>query len=108
VSEQPPQGPPPSGDYPGGYYPLPYQPPLAVYLPPYSAFAVLALIFSLLWLCGIGSVVGLVCGAFGIRECKREGKRGMGMAITGVVLGGMGTILFVWVLAAIGWEAATA
>ncbi len=90
MSDQP-QAPQPQYGPPG--YPVP------VYLPPYSALAIISFVFSLLWLCGVGSLVGVVLGPLGIRECEREGKRGKGLAIAGTVIGGIGTaFLAVWLI----------
>jgi len=82
------------------------QPPyqhVVVHLPPYSALAVISLVTSLLWICGVGSIVGLVTGILGIKECDRTGKRGKGVAIAGTIIGAIGTaFLAIWIVLMIG------
>jgi hypothetical protein len=63
-----------------------------VYLPPYSGLAIVGFVFAALWLCGLGSLVGLGCGILGYRECVDRGKRGKGLAIAAIVLGAFGTL----------------
>lgn len=70
-------GPYPYGPY--GYYPS----------PPTSTLAILALVFSL-----VIPPAGLVLGIVGLRQIRRSGEGGRGMAVAGVVVGGVFTALF--------------
>jgi hypothetical protein len=48
----------------------------------------------------LGGVLGVVFGIIGLRQCTRDRERGRGLAIAGLVVGGI-AILF-WILAFIG------
>ena len=128
----PPSGPPRPGDYPPpGHYPPPgqhpppgqYGPPGAVpppspypYPPPYAypqpvsrgtnGLAIASLVLGILWVYWIGSILALVFGYVGKNQIDRTGglQSGRGMAIAGIVLGwiGVGTLILVIVLIAIG------
>lgn len=80
----------PSPGYPG--YPVydPYRPvkPLGT-----NGKAVGALIAALVGLvfCGVPSVGGLVLGVIAMRETKRTGQDGYGLALAGAVIGGLVT-----------------
>ena len=52
-----------------------------------SVLAIISLISSVLWVCGLGSVVGIVLGAVAINQVKRSGQSGFGLAVAGIVLG---------------------
>ena len=99
----PPLYPGPQAGYPGapGYpppgYPVypgpgydPYRPakPLGT-----NGKAVGALIAALLGLvfCGVPSVAGLVLGVIAMRETKRTGQDGYGLALTAAIIGGLVT-----------------
>jgi Domain of unknown function (DUF4190) len=93
LTELPPNYPPPP---PGGYgYPPPpaggygYPPP-----PPQSAatngMAVASLVCSLFgWLCLIGPLLGLIFGFVALSQIKQTGQRGRGMALAGIIIGGI-------------------
>ena len=88
MTEQPPGYPPPP---PGGYG---YPPPGPGYPPPQSAgtnrMAVASLVCSLFgWLCLIGPILGLIFGFVALSQIKQTGQRGRGMAIAGIVIGGI-------------------
>lgn len=78
--------------------------------PPYArtnGMAIAALILSLLWLGGIGSVLGICFGVAAVRKIGRsEGwETGSGMAIAGVILGILGlagTAVLVILLVSVG------
>jgi hypothetical protein len=72
------------------------QPPatqIVVRSPGTNGSAVASLIFSLLWLGGLGSLFGLILGAGAKQEIRRSGQSGDGLATAGVILGVIG-ILF--------------
>jgi Domain of unknown function (DUF4190) len=118
---QQPAFPPP--DYPQPGYPQPgYPPPPAGYPPPYpggypygydpyaptrptgtNGKAIGALVASLagLLLCGVPSIVGLILGVVAMRETKRTGQEGYGLALAGVIVGALavvGWLLYVVVI----------
>ncbi|MGB5150690.1 MAG: DUF4190 domain-containing protein [Mycobacterium sp.] len=88
----------PSYDQGAGYpvhpgYPVypgydPYQPakPFGT-----NGTAIAALVISLAGLvfCGLPSVAGLVLGVIAMRETKRTGQDGYGLALTGAIIGGI-------------------
>jgi Domain of unknown function (DUF4190) len=91
--------------YPGGYpgYPGdPYDPyrqgrPVGT-----NGKAIAALVTALagLFFCGIPSIAGLILGIMAMRETKRTGQEGYGIALAGAIIGGLvtaGWILY-WVL----------
>jgi hypothetical protein len=103
----PPAGYPPA--YPG-YQPYdPYRPgkPLGT-----NGKAIASLVTALAGLvfCGLPSIAGLILGIIAMRECRRTGQDGYGLALAGTIVGGLITALvvlyFVFVvgLAASGWQ----
>lgn len=120
VSIPPPYGPPqepqgPQGQHPAPQGQVPYPPPQFTYgggpgLAPYGLYgpygprppavvngvAVAALVFGVLCLV---PAVGLVLGLVALRQIKRRGERGRGMAIAGTALSSLGLALWVAALA---------
>ena len=112
-----PQLPPPV--YPqGGGYPPPCPGP-----PPYDPYrqgrplgtngkAIASLVTALagLMFCGLPSIAGLILGIIAMRECKRTGQDGFGLALAGTIVGAVVTALialyfiFIFGLAASGWQ----
>jgi hypothetical protein len=84
-------GPPPPG-YPGapGYYPRydPYRPATA---PGMNSTAIASLVLSVTgWLCCAPlAIVGLILGVVAMRETKRTGQDGWGVALAGTIIGGL-------------------
>jgi len=62
--------------------------------PPASALAITGFIFSLIWGCGVLSVVGLILSLMGLSDTRYGRKGGRGLAIAGVVLGAIGSAYF--------------
>ena len=118
-------------DYPTGYPQLPppvypqgggSPPPFPGYQPydPYrqvrplgtngKAIASLAAALAGLVFCGLPSIAGLILGIIAMRECKRTGQDGYGLALAGTIVGALVTALvalyFVFVIgiAASGWQ----
>ena len=60
--------------------------------------AIAALITSLLGLifCGLPSIAGLILGVIAMRETRRTGQDGYGMALAGAIIGGL--VIAIWVL----------
>jgi len=94
--------------YSGGYDPYrPTKPPgtngMAI-----AALAVSAA--SLVLFCGIPSFIGVVLGIIAMRETKRTGQDGFGMALAGTIIGALPTVLwllylFVFIsISASGWQ----
>jgi hypothetical protein len=64
-------------------------------LPPYQAQkndgkAIGSLIASVLWVCGVGSAVGVVLGHLSRGQARREGRPPAGLAMAGLVIGYLG------------------
>jgi hypothetical protein len=77
--------------YPPGYGPHPYDPydPYRATLPGTNTKAIAALVTSLAGLifCGLPSIAGIILGIMAIRETKRTGQDGFGMAVAATVIG---------------------
>jgi|1186.fasta_scaffold373436_1 hypothetical protein len=58
-----------------------------------SGMAIASLVLSLLWMWGVGSVLAIIFGRMGERQCDEEGRTGRGMATAGKVIGICGLIL---------------
>ncbi|MGH3677048.1 MAG: DUF4190 domain-containing protein [Mycobacterium sp.] len=100
-------------DYPTDYPPLPppaYPAPYPGYAAnPYDPYrqgrplgtngwAIAALVTSLVSLvfCGLTSVIGLILGLIAMRDTKRSGQDGFGIALAGTIIGAIPILL--WVL----------
>lgn len=97
-------------DYPTSYPPLPppvYPQPAYLGYNPYDPFrpakppgtngkAIAALVTALggLMFCGLPSLAGLVLGPIAMRECRRTGQDGFGIALAGTIIGGVVTALW--------------
>lgn len=97
----------PPGYAPPGYQPYvggypygtdPYDPYRAMKPPGTNGKAIGALATSLagLLFCGLPSIVGLILGVIAMRETKRTGQEGYGLALAGAIVGGLVTVG--WVL----------
>jgi hypothetical protein len=95
--------PPPGQQYYGPQPPYPaYQQPYPPYppAPPTNGLAIAALV------CGVGGfVIGLsfipaiICGHLARRQIRQTGEQGAGLALAGLILGYVGTALFIAVIA---------
>jgi hypothetical protein len=56
----------------------------------FSALAIIAFCLSLLWLGGIGSVVGAVLGGLSIGRTRRLGQSGQGLAVAALIISVLG------------------
>ena len=95
----PPPGMPPPGyppQYQGGYggYGAPYDPYAPARPVGTNGKAIAALVTSLsgLFFCGVPSIVGLILGIIAMRETKRTGQEGHGMALAGVIVGALSVV----------------
>jgi hypothetical protein len=97
--------PPPPQPYGGGYpyAPDPYN-PYGQMRPQNStnSMAIASLVVSLASVvvaCGTTSFIGLILGIIGMRETKRTGQEGYGLALAGVIIGAIPTVLWIlWLL----------
>lgn len=88
----PPGYPPYAGGY--AYGTDPYDPYRSMKPPGTNGKAITALACSLAGLvfCGLPSIVGLVFGIIAMRETKRTGQEGYGLALAGVIIGSLVTV----------------
>jgi hypothetical protein len=98
--------PPPPQPY-GGAYPYAADPynPYGQMRPQNStnSMAIASLVVSLASVvvaCGTTSFIGLILGIIGMRETKRTGQEGYGLALAGVIIGAIPTVL--WILWLVG------
>jgi hypothetical protein len=90
---------------PGGSGQLPYG-----WTPPYpqargtNGFCIASFILAVPPICaltlGLGSLLGLIFGIVGLRQVRHDGQRGRGLAIAGVIMGGIGVVIGVLVVIA--------
>ncbi|MET8579584.1 DUF4190 domain-containing protein [Streptomyces collinus] len=97
----PQQPPPPYPQGPQAPYGQPYQPWTQGYSPynrpaPVNGLAIASLVFGVL--CCVPGV-GLVLGPFALRQIRRRGERGTGLAVGGTVLSAIGLVLWGLLLA---------
>jgi hypothetical protein len=87
----PPPGYPPQ--YQGGYG-APYDPYAPARPVGTNGKAIAALVTSLsgLFFCGVPSIVGVILGIIAMRETKRTGQEGHGMALAGVIVGALSVV----------------
>jgi hypothetical protein len=92
---------PGAGGYPSGYpgYAAnPYDPYRPAKPPGTNPKAIAALVTALagLLFCGLPSIAGLILGVIAMRETRRTGQDGWGIALAGAIIGGVVAVL--WVL----------
>ncbi|WP_265520196.1 DUF4190 domain-containing protein [Oerskovia flava] len=100
---QPPYGQPPYGQGYGAPQGMPPGYGMASYssLPRTNGMAIAAMVTSLAgFLCiGFSGLVGLVLGIVALGQIRRDGTRGKGMAITGIVVGAFFSAIFaLWII----------
>ncbi len=80
-----------AGQLPYGWTP-PYPQPRGT-----NGFCIASFILAVppisLFTLGLGSVLGLIFGIVGLRQVSHDGSRGRGLAIAGVIMGGIGVIV---------------
>jgi hypothetical protein len=99
----PPVYPPPYLGQPGypGYYPGAYDPYRPSKPPGTNGMAIASLVISLcslIFCCGATGFIGVILGIVGMRESKRTGQEGYGIALTGVIIGGICTAFWALML----------
>jgi hypothetical protein len=63
-----------------------------------NAMAAASLVCSLSgWLCFIGAIFGLIFGFVALNQIKQRGQRGRGMALAGIIIGGILVALWIGV-----------
>jgi hypothetical protein len=83
---------PPPAYPPPGYPADPYDPYRPTRPPGTNGKAIAALVSSVAGLaCGLPAIAGLILGILAMRETKRTGQDGRGLAIAGVVIGALVT-----------------
>ena len=85
--------------YPGyaGYSGYPGYAPYGQIKPPgTNGKAVAALVTALVGFacCGLSSIAGLILGVIAMRECRRTGQEGYGLALAGAIVGGLVTVFW--------------
>ncbi|MEV6869129.1 DUF4190 domain-containing protein [Streptosporangium subroseum] len=87
--------------YGQGGYPTYAPPPVA---PRTSGLAVASLVFGILWICGVGSFVAIICGHMAISNIRTTRAGGKGLAVAGLVLGylGIASISLFFIISAAG------
>ncbi|AEV74222.1 hypothetical protein MycrhN_3704 [Mycolicibacterium rhodesiae NBB3] len=97
----PPIYPPPPPGYTGAptYFPV-YDPYRPARPPGTNGKAIASLILSITgWLCCAPlGIVGLILGVIAMRETKRTGQEGWGLALAGTIVGGLFTVALVVVV----------
>lgn len=73
-----------------------YQPPR-----PTDGLAIASLVLSLVWMLGLGSICAVVLGHVSRGRAKREGREKSGVALAGLIIGYLGVVSLVGILAAI-------
>lgn len=68
----------------------------------WNGTSIAALVLSLTCCLGIPAIV---CGVIGLRQTRRDGSKGAWMAITGIVVGALGTLALVGLIATGAWFA---
>ena len=91
-SQPPPAYPPPGYPAPGGYPPPGYPPRAGT-----NGMAIGSLVCSVAGLAcyGIPSIVGIVLGVVAMNQIKQTGQEGRGMALAGVIVGGVAVVLWI-------------
>ncbi len=91
---------PQGAGYPAAGYPgfQPYEPYRVVKPPGTNGKAIAALVSALVgfMFCGLPSIAGPILGVIAMRECRRTGQDGYGLALAGTIIGGLVTAM--WVL----------
>ncbi len=86
---------PQAAGYPSGYPAYPGYQPYDPYRAPKplgtNGKAIAALVCALagLMFCGLPSIAGLILGVMAMRECRRIGQDGYGLALAGTIIGGL-------------------
>jgi hypothetical protein len=82
------------------YWPDPYDPYRSNRPVGTNGMAIAALVSSLagLLFCGVPSIVGLALGIIAMRETRKTGQEGYGIALAGAVIGGIVAALWVFLV----------
>lgn len=60
-----------------------------------NGFAIASLTLGILWLYWVGSILAVIFGHVALKQIKRNGESGRGLAIAGLVLGYLGIAVLV-------------
>lgn len=71
----------------------------------WSNTAIIGFILSILWIYGFGSLIAVILGTISIIKINKNSDtvKGKGFAIAGIILGGLGLILPLWILTSVIW-----
>lgn len=69
--------------------------------PATNGLAVTSLVFGVLWLGGIGAAVAVIAGHAALRDVKRRGDGGFGLAVAGLWLGYLGLAISIGLMVAV-------
>jgi hypothetical protein len=85
----------PGYQQPGYWQPGPYQQMQPAQS--WNGLAIASMVVGIVWIYWVGSILAVIFGHVALRQTARDGSRGRGMAIAGLVLGyiGMGTLALV-------------
>lgn len=61
----------------------------------FNKLAIVSLVVGILWVGGLGAILALILGIVGLKQIKRSGQRGKGLAIAGIVLGCLGVLTLI-------------
>jgi hypothetical protein len=75
---------------PAGYSPAGYAPPRPAGT---NGMAIASLVLSLVWMCGVGSLLAIIFGRKAKAEIAKTGEQGEGLATAGLVIGIIGLAL---------------
>jgi hypothetical protein len=90
----------PPAPYDSGYAPSPYGMPQGypTASPGFNGLSIASMVLGILWLYWVGSILAVIFGHVALRQIRRTGQRGRGMAIAGLVLGYIGLAALVTVI----------
>ncbi len=95
--------PPPGQQHYGPQPPYPpYQQPYPPYppAPPTNGLAIASLVCGIAaFVTGITCIPAIICGHLARRQIRQTGEQGAGLALAGLILGYVGTVLFIALIA---------
>lgn len=65
----------------------------------WSGYAIAGFVLSLLGLWGVGSILGIIFSVMGRNRARRNGQRGEGLAVAGIVIGIVTLLGFIAIVA---------
>ena len=68
--------------------------------PPLNNLAIAAFLLSWIWFYGLTSIAAIVLAVRALRQCRERGERGKPLAVWAIIIGSIGALIAVGVLAA--------